>query len=428
MLFNGLLQTMTAANHLSYRMLKILFLCFLFIYSSLIIAAEVDFSDNYARIYQIRVVSSDAGGKSSIGSGFQVSADGLIITNYHVISQFVNAPEVHKIEYVTDNGNKGQLQLLDFDVISDLAVLRHPEPASDFFTINDQGLDKGQIAHALGNPGDWGMIMVSGPTNGYVEHSYEDRVLFSGSLNPGMSGGPSLNDDGEIVGINVATAGSQLSFLVPAKKASVLLNKERTLDADNYQEEIAQQIKAWQGSRLKTLIEDEWPAEEFIDKALFGEIRRDFQCWGSTNEADKDRDVANVDKQCRAGDDIFLAYDLNAGQISFHLHSRESIKLNSMQFAERQRTVLWADNNSSFDHSTNYECESDFIETSENEEGYRRVISCVRAFKKLPGLYDSLLLIQHHQALKSFRAHLSLSAVEKSQIRAIHERFLRALL
>ena len=73
--------------------------------------------------------------------------------------------------------------------------------------------------------------MVPGPTNGLVEHSYEDRLLFSGSLNPGMSGGPSLNSQGDVIGVNVATAGSQLSFLVPVKKVKRMLAKNRVLDA-----------------------------------------------------------------------------------------------------------------------------------------------------------------------------------------------------
>ena len=53
---------------------------------------SVDFSGLYERIYQIQVISKDAGSKSSIGSGFQVSSEGHIVTNYHVVSAFVNAP------------------------------------------------------------------------------------------------------------------------------------------------------------------------------------------------------------------------------------------------------------------------------------------------------------------------------------------------
>ena len=409
------------------RVLRITSLIVLALLSNTPTAAEVDFSDNYGRIYQIRVLSPEAGSKSSIGSGFQVSSDGLIITNYHVISQYVNAPENHKIEYVTDSGSKGLLELMNFDVIADLAVLRHPKPAKEYFPLNGKPLDKGVIAHALGNPGDWGIIMVSGATNGFVEHSYEDRVLFSGSLNPGMSGGPSLNDSGEVIGINVATAGSQLSFLVPAQKAIKLISQAKRLKQTEYQRELAEQIKQWQRPRISELIDQEWPVEDFVGRSLFGEIRHDFQCWGNTNESEKDREVTHVDKNCRAGDDVYVAYDLSAGQIVFHLHSRETVSLNQLQFAQRQHTSLWADNTSTFDHTSNYTCESDFIEL-QDKPGYGRAISCIRKLKKLPGLYDSLLLLQHHESNKTFKAHLSLSALEKDQIKAFHKRFFEALL
>ena len=70
-----------------------LFACALLLISGLSVAApnntDVDFSSQYERVFQIRVVSPDAGSKSAIGSGFQVTADGLLITNYHVVSDYI---------------------------------------------------------------------------------------------------------------------------------------------------------------------------------------------------------------------------------------------------------------------------------------------------------------------------------------------------
>ena len=105
-------------------------------------AAEVanpagrDMADYYELIYQIRVVARNAGSKSSIGSGFQVSADGLIVTNYHVVAMAVESPETHRIEYLDQAGGSGELLLLDFDVVNDLALLRHPQPAARHFEVD----------------------------------------------------------------------------------------------------------------------------------------------------------------------------------------------------------------------------------------------------------------------------------------------------
>lgn len=390
--------------------------------------AKVDFSNYYDLIYQIRVISSDAGSKSSIGSGFQISRDGLIVTNFHVVSGYVNSPDTTEIHYVTHNGDKGILQLLDFDVVSDLAVLRHPLPTEDYFQLDTSLPSKGEYSYALGNPADYGIVLVPGPSNGLVEHSFEQRVLFSGSLNPGMSGGPALNKAGAVIGVNVATAGSQLSFLVPAKKITAMIDSKRQLTVEDYQVEIARQIKSWQRQRVQPLLDKEWPVEKFAERDLFGEIRYDFQCWGGTNESTKERAVATIDKSCRAGDDLYLGYDLNAGQISFTFEKTTPLKLNTFQFMRSISTHMRADNRSDYEHSTNYECHTDFVRSSQTKGSYNRVISCIRAYKQLDGLYDSLLLIEQNRNHQSFVAHLSLSALEKDQLQALNRKFLEASL
>ena len=83
-----------------------------------------------------------------------------------------------------------------------------------------------------------------------------------------------------------------------------------------------------------------------------------------------------------------------------------------------------ADNSSAYKHSTNYRCENDFIEAGNlTDGGYKRITTCIRAYKKLTGLYDSLLLVQEHENERVFEAHLSLSALEPDQIQALNKRF-----
>lgn len=404
----------------------------LFILLNPVSAAELDtasnssqgFEDYYDLVYQIRVISPQAGSKSSIGSGFQVSQDGLIITNYHVVASYVQSPETHEIEYQSHSGEKGALQLLDFDVINDLALLRHSNPSDRVLTFAPQRLKKGETVYALGNPRDYGTSLVKGPNNGMVEHSYDDQILFSGSLNPGMSGGPALNAQGQVVGVNVATAGSQLSFLVPAEKAQLLINAKREVVQEDFLTEVAQQIKLWQRPRIQGLIDQVWPKESFAGFSLFGEIRKDFQCWGYTNDDNKVRHVASASKSCRAGNSLYLDSSLQAGELYFSFAHAKSLNLNSTQFANRIRPWMSANNLSNYQHSTNYQCHADFVDVSESTEGFVRVTTCIRAFKKLPGLYDSLLLVEHIQNTEKLVSHLSVSAIEQDQIQELNRRFL----
>jgi len=341
-----------------------------------------------------------------------------------VVAEFVTSPELYEIQYATHDGRTGILELLDFDIVSDLAVLRHANANDEFFTLADSTLAKGETAYALGNPGDWGIVLVPGPSNGLVEHRYEDRVLFSGSLNPGMSGGPSLNKEGEVIGVNVATAGSQLSFLVPVPKDKRLLAREKALSPDNFEAEIATQIRVWQRPRIQELIDAKWENEDFQGRSVIGEIRKDFQCWGDTNETDKERTVEVAYKSCRAGDRVYIGSGVDAGQILYSFSRRKSIKLNPMQFVRQTTLHMGADNESDFENSTNYVCRTDFVEAGNYPQlGYSRVVTCLRAYKKYTGLFDSLLMVYTHTGEEILNSHLSLSAVSKQQIKALNARF-----
>ena len=386
--------------------------------------ASQSFEDYYDQVYQIKVVSPKAGSKSSIGSGFQVSSDGLIVTNYHVVSSFVQAPELNRIEYQSHTGQKGVLELVDFDVIHDLAVLKLSSPSQRFLRFSDTLLNKGETVYALGNPRDFGTSLVKGPNNGMVEHSYNDQILFSGSLNPGMSGGPAVNALGQVVGVNVATAGSQLSFLVPANNAVELVNARRVVMPSDYQKEIARQIKQWQRPRIQELIDQEWAIEEFAGENLFGEIRKDFQCWGQTNESNKKRNIASISKSCRAGNSLFLDGTASAGELYFSFDHASAVTLSALQFTNSIRPWMGANNSSNYEHSSNYQCHVDFIEGSESTATYVRATTCVRAFKKLAGLYDSLLMIERIDGLQQFVSHLSISAIERDQITSLNRKFM----
>jgi len=388
-------------------------------------SAQVEsFVDYYDQVYQIRVVSPKAGSKSSIGSGFQVSDDGLIVTNYHVVSSFVQAPDRHRIEYQSHTGRKGDLELLDFDVIHDLAVLRHSSPSKRFLSFSQTRLKKGETVFALGNPRDFGTSLVKGPNNGMVEHSYNDQILFSGSLNPGMSGGPAVNAAGQVVGVNVATAGSQLSFLVPADNAIRLVNADRVVAQSDYQQEIASQIKQWQRPRIQQLIDNEWAVEKFAGLDLFGEIRKDFQCWGQTNESNKKRDIASVTKSCRAGNSLYLDGSLTAGELYFSFDHTSAVTLNAFQFTNSIRPWMGANNASNYDHSSNYRCHVDFLEGGASDKQFTRATVCVRSYKKLSGLFDSLLMVEKVDGLQQFVTHLSISAIERDQISLLNRKFM----
>ncbi|MDX1735908.1 MAG: serine protease, partial [Halioglobus sp.] len=77
------------------------------------------FNATQALVYQVRVIDVGSGDKYGIGSGFAVSAGGLVATNFHVVSSFVHEPEKYRLELVRHDGTVEAVRLVSTDVIHD---------------------------------------------------------------------------------------------------------------------------------------------------------------------------------------------------------------------------------------------------------------------------------------------------------------------
>ena len=86
--------------------------------------AEEIFAQLTPSLYQIKLIDKASGEKSSIGSAFQISSDGIIATNYHVISSYARHPEKYRIEYLDHQGKMAEVALVSVDVINDLALVK----------------------------------------------------------------------------------------------------------------------------------------------------------------------------------------------------------------------------------------------------------------------------------------------------------------
>lgn len=160
--------------------------------------------------------------EQSLGSGFIISADGIILTNAHV----VDGAEQIKVRLADQQVFPGEV--LGVDAKTDVAVLRirtdRPLPVA---VLGDSDRIKvGQWALAIGNPFGLdstltvGVVSATGRANVGIE-DYEDFIQTDASINPGNSGGPLLNIYGEVVGINTAivAAGQGIGFAIPVNLA-----------------------------------------------------------------------------------------------------------------------------------------------------------------------------------------------------------------
>ena len=157
--------------------------------------------------------------KNSVGTGFIISPDGEIISNYHVVK---NADQI--IVKLNDR-REMQAEVIGFDELSDVVLLKIDGENLPTLTMgSSEPLKVGQWVLAIGAPFGFDYTVTAGivsakgrslPDSNYVPFLQTDVAI-----NPGNSGGPLFNLDGEVVGINAqiySRTGSYsgLSFAVP---------------------------------------------------------------------------------------------------------------------------------------------------------------------------------------------------------------------
>jgi serine protease Do len=172
---------------------------------------------------------------AGLGSGFIIRADGLVLTNEHVVRQ------ADQVLVTLSDGRELDADVVGTDEVNDLAVLRIRQPGGPLPVAplgNSDGLLIGEWVVAIGNPFGFllsnpeptvtaGVVSAVGRNiipAGEQRSYYLDMIQTDASINPGNSGGPLINALGEVVGVNSSilssTGGSEgLGFAIPINRA-----------------------------------------------------------------------------------------------------------------------------------------------------------------------------------------------------------------
>ena len=403
-------------------------------------AAERVYDAARPRILQIRTLLQAAGRQSTIGSGFLVTADGLAITNYHVVSQFALDPRTYRLEYLAPDGAKGPLQLLALDVPHDLAVVKIDRTGLPYFDFDSRALagrlPKGERIYAMGNPLDLGFTIVEGTYNGLVDKSYDERIHFSGAINPGMSGGPVTAGDGRVVGVNVAKRldGEQVGFLVPARYASQLLERARkgpVLAVDKGREEVGRQLDAWQAAFYEALRTGGFRSAAIGPYRAIESAAPWVTCWATTNadQVPRARTAVNTTR-CSSTTGIFVSDRILTGRVDFSYAYYKAIDLNAFQFAKElsQRSAGPGLDPRAGKRLTGQECRDDFVSASPGAKPPLRATWCMRAYREFEGLYNvTLLALTQDRDREALLAQLTMQGVSHANAVALGRRFIEAI-
>ena len=174
----------------------------------------------------------------SSGTGFILTADGLVVTNKHVVSDA-------EAEYVVilDDGTELEAEVLDKDSLNDIALVQITGDDdrigelpnldfadSDLISVGDPVVAIGNALGEYSNTTTAGIISATGREilaggTGFGTETLVNLIQTDAAINPGNSGGPLLNLSGEIVGMNTAvdTTASGIGFAIPSNDIAMVV-------------------------------------------------------------------------------------------------------------------------------------------------------------------------------------------------------------
>jgi len=173
----------------------------------------------------VNISTKNEGTSHSLGSGFVINAEGLVVTNNHVVER------AQEIEVRLSDGRAFEATVIGRDPGTDLALLKLPE-ARGIPTVllgDSDELEIGDWVVAIGNP----FGLDTSVTHGLISARervlgigpFDDFIQTNALINPGNSGGPLFDMKGEVVGVTTAivSQGQGIGFAVPINLVKDLL-------------------------------------------------------------------------------------------------------------------------------------------------------------------------------------------------------------
>ncbi|KAJ8411086.1 hypothetical protein AAFF_G00181210 [Aldrovandia affinis] len=177
----------------------------------------------------------------SSGSGFIVSDTGLIVTNAHVVTSTTSASGRQQLKVQLHNGDVYPATIKDIDKKADIATIKvNPQKKLPVLLLGQSAdLRPGEFVVAIGSP----FALQNTVTTGIVSTAQRDGkelgirdsdmdyIQTDAIINYGNSGGPLVNLDGEVIGINTLKVTAGISFAIPSDRITLFLNE--SLDKQN---------------------------------------------------------------------------------------------------------------------------------------------------------------------------------------------------
>jgi S1-C subfamily serine protease len=211
-------------------------LCGAFLVAQLAVVPSSASQENVAAVVKqssdavvLIVISDSTGTETALGSGFLISPDGKVVTNYHVISGAHSA-----IVKLSNGAFFPAAGVLAFDADQDLAIIKVNGKNLPFLNLGDiNKLHVGDHVVAIGSPLGLEGTVSDGIISAVREEGHAKWIQTTAPVSHGNSGGPLLNMGGSVVGVITwgvsLQQGQNLNFAIPSGEVSSLLSKSADL-------------------------------------------------------------------------------------------------------------------------------------------------------------------------------------------------------
>lgn len=377
-------------------------------------------------LFQVKTISPGQQEKRSYGTGFVVDKEGLIATNFHVVADHIWKPKKYKI--VIDNkGQNVDAQVVALDIVNDLALIKVDMKFSTALKIVPGASRQGQEAFSYGLPEDLDWTVVRGVYNSILEQGPYRLVHLSTPLNHGMSGGPTTNAAGEVIGINSAgrMRAQDISFAVPAEYLVNLIREYKTKPQTDFLETIEDQAVELQNKMTQILLKG-FDNKKKFNSILLPKFDKSLRCWGDSAGGDIESSPILKNKEtCVVENSLFIDGERSFGTLHLEFQLDENKKLNPLAWAHYRAQSF--SNTNQFVHFfvkdsvINFNREKCMRQTvMKTPEDKIVIATCVQKISPFKDLYDTYIFFQSEVNEKnSIRVQLMLSGFNQKNIQSL---------
>lgn len=281
-------------------------------------------------VFQIKTALNPKAPKSSYGSGFVVDKDeGLVITNYHVVASSIQEEKDYKL-YLIDGEETYKATVVGLNVVNDVALLKVHHKFNHELHLAARPPIQGAKIFSVGIPLDLNMAITEGNFNGIIREGPYGRIHMASPLNSGMSGGPTVDRDGRVVGINVSVFmfSQSVSFSVPNEYIGELLAAYRagkSAEPDEIHSVIEQQLLKVQKNLIDDIAENQGAKVE-IGEWSVPKSSKLLRCWSGNDDQEENLYLRTAER-CYLNEASYIHDGVLAGsyEVGYRVYSTSKL-------------------------------------------------------------------------------------------------------